>query len=42
LGIDNCEIHVNQVEMPGLDGSAQKFVDALRDAGLTTLDVPAA
>jgi len=42
LGIDNCEIHVNQVEMPGLDGSALPFVEALKQAGLATLDVPAA
>lgn len=33
LGIDNCEVHVDQVEMPGLDGSAWAFVEALDAAG---------
>lgn len=41
LGIDNCEIRVNQVEMPGLDGSALPFVEALLAAGITALDTPA-
>lgn len=34
LQIDNCEIWVNQAEMPGLDGSAMKFVEALDSAGV--------
>jgi UDP-3-O-acyl N-acetylglucosamine deacetylase len=33
LQIDNCEIHVNAAEMPGMDGSAQPFVEALLAAG---------
>jgi UDP-3-O-[3-hydroxymyristoyl] N-acetylglucosamine deacetylase len=33
LQIDNCEVWVNQPEMPGLDGSSQKFVEALDSAG---------
>ena len=41
LGIDNCEIRVNQVEMPGLDGSSLPFVEALLGAGLKELDAPA-
>jgi UDP-3-O-[3-hydroxymyristoyl] N-acetylglucosamine deacetylase len=34
LGIDNCEVWVDQPEMPGLDGSAQPFVAALDAAGI--------
>jgi UDP-3-O-[3-hydroxymyristoyl] N-acetylglucosamine deacetylase len=33
LQIDNCEIWVNAPEMPGCDGSAQAFVEALDSAG---------
>ncbi len=33
LQIDNCEVWVNQPEMPGCDGSSQPFVDALMAAG---------
>lgn len=33
LHIDNCVVEVNGPEPPGLDGSAQAFVDALRQAG---------
>ena len=33
LQIDNCEVWVDQPEMPGLDGSSQKFVEALDSAG---------
>jgi len=40
LGIDNCEVRVDQAEMPGLDGSAQPFVDALTRAGHVDLPVP--
>ena len=28
MQIDNCEVWVNQPEMPGLDGSSLKFVEA--------------
>ena len=34
MQIDNCEVWVNQPEMPGLDGSSQKFVEALDSAGI--------
>lgn len=34
LEIDNCEIHADQKEMPGCDGSAQPFVRALLGAGI--------
>ena len=33
LRIDNCFIELNAPEPPGLDGSAQRFVDCLQDAG---------
>jgi UDP-3-O-acyl N-acetylglucosamine deacetylase len=33
LGIDNCEVWVNQPEMPGCDGSAEPFVRALDSVG---------
>lgn len=34
LHIDNCEVWVDQSEMPGCDGSSQVFVDALLSAGI--------
>lgn len=34
LRIDNCEVWVDQAEMPGGDGSSQLFVDALGHAGV--------
>jgi len=34
LQIDNCEVGVDQAEMPGCDGSAIDFVDALLGVGL--------
>jgi UDP-3-O-acyl N-acetylglucosamine deacetylase len=33
LRIDNCWVELNAPEPPGLDGSAQAFVDALQQAG---------
>ncbi len=33
LQIDNCEVHVNRAEMPGMDGSSICFVEALLAAG---------
>lgn len=36
--IDNCEIWVDQAEMPGCDGSALPFVEALRAAGVVAQD----
>jgi UDP-3-O-acyl-N-acetylglucosamine deacetylase len=38
LGIDNCEVWVNQTEMPGCDGSSLRFVDALQAAGMVAQD----
>jgi len=34
LRIDNCEVHVDNPEMPGCDGSSQPFVAALDAAGI--------
>jgi UDP-3-O-acyl N-acetylglucosamine deacetylase len=34
LRIDNCHVEVNAPEPPGLDGSAQRFVNALLQAGI--------
>jgi UDP-3-O-acyl N-acetylglucosamine deacetylase len=34
LQIDNCEVRVNEAEMPGMDGSALAFVEALDAAGV--------
>lgn len=34
LGIDNCEVGVTGPEMPGCDGSAQAFVEAIAFAGI--------
>jgi UDP-3-O-[3-hydroxymyristoyl] N-acetylglucosamine deacetylase len=34
LRIDNCFVEVNAPEPPGFDGSAQRFVEALRQAGV--------
>ncbi|MCE9547216.1 MAG: UDP-3-O-acyl-N-acetylglucosamine deacetylase [Planctomycetia bacterium] len=42
LGIDNCEVGVDQVEMPGLDGSSGPFVEAICAAGIEAQDASAA
>jgi UDP-3-O-acyl N-acetylglucosamine deacetylase len=34
LRIDNCRVELNAPEPPGLDGSAQRFVDVLRRSGV--------
>ena len=34
LKIDNCEVWVNEAEMPGCDGSSLPFVEALSTAGI--------
>ncbi len=34
LQIDNCEVWVDQPELPGCDGSSQPFVDCLEQAGV--------
>lgn len=41
LGIDNCEVRVDEAEMPGCDGSSQPFVEALDAAGIVVQDAPA-
>ncbi len=38
LRVDNCEIWVNEAEMPGCDGSSQPFVVALDSAGIVEQD----
>lgn len=40
LQIDNCEIAVNETEMPGCDGSAIPFVEAFDSVGLVTQEAP--
>lgn len=42
LQIDNCEIWVDQAEMPGMDGSAIDFVEALSAAGIVEQHAPRA
>ena len=38
MQIDNCEIWVDQIEMPGCDGSALPFVKAIDAAGVVVQD----
>jgi UDP-3-O-[3-hydroxymyristoyl] N-acetylglucosamine deacetylase/3-hydroxyacyl-[acyl-carrier-protein] dehydratase len=38
LGIDNIDIEIDANELPGLDGSAIKFVEAIEAAGVTEQD----
>jgi UDP-3-O-acyl N-acetylglucosamine deacetylase len=40
LRIDNCEVWVDEAEMPGCDGSCIPFVRALDSAGIVIQDVP--
>ncbi len=40
LRVDNCEVWVDQPEMPGCDGSALPFVDALLATGIVEQDAP--
>ena len=40
LGIDNLVIEIDKQELPGFDGSAKPFVDALVEAGIQDLDSP--
>jgi len=40
LGVDNASIELDGPEIPVMDGSAMPFVEALRNVGLTRLDVP--
>ena len=41
LQIDNCEIWIDQPEMPGCDGSADAFVRAILGAGIVEQDATA-
>jgi len=34
LGIDNCDVWVNSLEMPGCDGSSQAYIEAIDAAGI--------
>ena len=38
LRIDNCEVWVDQPELPGFDGSSQPFVESLERAGVVEQD----
>ena len=38
--IDNCLVRINGQEMPGIDGSARPFSDAIRTAGIRAQNVP--
>lgn len=38
LGIDNLEVELDNVELPGLDGSCRGFVDKLKKPGLVEQD----
>lgn len=40
LQVDNCEIWVDQAEMPGGDGSSKAVVDAIDAAGIVEQDAP--
>lgn len=40
LCVDNCEIWVDQAEMPGCDGSAKPFTDAILAAGIVDQAAP--
>jgi UDP-3-O-[3-hydroxymyristoyl] N-acetylglucosamine deacetylase len=40
LQIDNCELWVNEPEMPGCDGSSLPFVEVLRAAGAVEQNAP--
>ena len=39
-GIDNIRIEVSAVELPGLDGSAKGYAEALKSAGVVQQDAP--
>ena len=40
LAVDNCELWVDQPEMPGCDGSCLPFVEVLSEAGIVEQDAP--
>jgi UDP-3-O-[3-hydroxymyristoyl] N-acetylglucosamine deacetylase len=42
MQVDNCEVWVDEAELPGCDGSSQPFVDALKQAGFVEQAAPRA
>jgi UDP-3-O-[3-hydroxymyristoyl] N-acetylglucosamine deacetylase len=40
LGVDNALIEIDSCEVPIMDGSASRFVEAIDEAGLTELEAP--
>jgi len=40
LGIDNLNIEIDNNEIPGMDGSAQDFVKAIKEAGIVDQGKP--
>lgn len=40
LGVDNATVEIDGSEVPIMDGSAQPFIDAIDQVGLTTLNAP--
>ncbi len=38
LGVDNCMIEIDGPEVPIMDGSAKHFVNAIKEAGIQTID----
>ena len=39
--VDNVEVRINRPELPGMDGSALPFYEAIREAGVKSLGKPA-
>jgi UDP-3-O-[3-hydroxymyristoyl] N-acetylglucosamine deacetylase / 3-hydroxyacyl-[acyl-carrier-protein] dehydratase len=39
LGVDNIEVEINGPELPGLDGSASGFVEAINKSGIKEQDI---
>ncbi len=39
--VDNVEVRINRPELPGMDGSALPFYEAIREAGIRSLGKPA-
>jgi UDP-3-O-[3-hydroxymyristoyl] N-acetylglucosamine deacetylase len=40
LGIDNCFIEIDSIELPIMDGSSEDFVDLIEQAGIVEQDSP--
>lgn len=40
MHVDNCQVWVDQPEMPGCDGSARAFVAAIQEAGIAQQEAP--